>query len=337
MSLPRHPRHRQVERQMGVCEGPRQRAAALGDEPGAAPFLERGISHPAGELVAPEQGLQGRQDLALGGHPRSLSRFASKALFKFAQQETCNHLSTEAFAIMSECGQRVAPVSAARQPHRPRRGFRPDYALTFMPGDFMSIAAIQWAFDLTLADPTAKIVLLALADHYNDQQQCCWPSLTRLEQFTGADERTIQRAIARLIDEGHITRETRAGSSSLFYLHMDPRQIDATPRQDGAPPPSKRRDTPVKLTPHPRQDDTHNPYLTVNDPLSNGAGSLAPNGARPLTTREEWAKRLEGHRPSKRNWKPFWGPPPDQLGDGHLMPKDMLATWRRAHSFVRSA
>jgi hypothetical protein len=201
----------------------------------------------------------------------------------------------------------------------------------------MSIAAIQWAFDLTLTDPTAKIVLLALADHYNDQSQCCWPSLTRLEQFTGADERTIQRAIARLIDDGHITRETRSGSSSLFYLHMDPRQIDATPRQDDTPPPSKRRGSPVKLTPHPRQSDTHNPHGTPIEPQS--AGSLAPEGARPLTSREEWAKRLEGHRPDlgKRCWKPFWGPPPDQLGSGHLMPRDLLEDWRRKYPVVKGA
>ncbi len=80
---------------------------------------------------------------------------------------------------------------------------------------------------------------------------------------------------------------------------------------------------------------------------ADASAALAPLRARgvaaevrtlkPLTTREQWAERLEGHHPSKRNWKPFWGPPPDQLGDGHLMPKDMLAAWRKANAFVRSA
>ncbi len=66
---------------MGVGEVPRQRAAALGNEAGAAPFLQRGISHSLGKFVAPEQGLQGRQDLALRGHARMMLPSVGARLF----------------------------------------------------------------------------------------------------------------------------------------------------------------------------------------------------------------------------------------------------------------
>jgi len=82
---------------------------------------------------------------------------------------------------------------------------------------------------------------------------------------------------------------------------------------------------------------------------ADASAALAPSRARgvaqetrtlkPLTSREEWAARMEGHRPDlgKRNWKPFWGPPPDQLGSGHFMPPDMLKDWRAKYSIVKAS
>lgn len=122
----------------------------------------------------------------------------------------------------------------------------------------MSIAALQWAFNLILEDHTEKVVLLALADHYNDQSECCWPSVARLERFTGAKNRTIQRALTRLVKAGHVVRQDRPGKSTVFELVIHPRQIDT-------PTPSTRRGTPAKMTPHPRQIDG----LTLIEPQTN--------------------------------------------------------------------
>lgn len=204
----------------------------------------------------------------------------------------------------------------------------------------MSVGALKWAFDLALNDHAEKVVLLALADHFNDQSQCCWPSMARLERFTGADERTIQRAIARLIESGHVAREERSGSSSLFFLNLEGAGDNWNPRQIDTPPPSGRRGTPGKVSPYPRQNDAHNSYRTPIDPLSKAAAALAPDGARPSkgpTTREEWATRLAGYKPSEgvRTWLPFWGPRPDQPGDtGQFMPRDLLTKWRVQNSVV---
>ena len=39
----------------------------------------------------------------------------------------------------------------------------------------MSVKAIGWAFEQKVDDPLAKLVLLALADHYNESTGDAWP------------------------------------------------------------------------------------------------------------------------------------------------------------------
>jgi hypothetical protein len=196
----------------------------------------------------------------------------------------------------------------------------------------MSVAALKWAFDLELPDATCKVVLLALADHFSDQQQCAWPSLARLVRFTSATERTIRRAIDRLEDLGHVIKEDRPGHSSVFYLTFaDPGQSDrGTPVRMSAPPGQDVRGTPVNLTGHPGQDVRYNSYRTPIELLSNGErASPAPDGARALTSREEWQARLDGYDPAdiRKTWNRFWGARPDAMGQGHLIPDEMLETW----------
>lgn len=122
---------------------------------------------------------------------------------------------------------------------------------------FMSIAALKWALELPLRDMAAKIVLIALADPYSEQNECCWPSIARLKLYTGATERTIQRAIRRLENLGYVRRHQRPRKTSIFELSL--------PRQDDAPTPSERRSNPVNLTGSPR----HNDGLTLMEPQVN--------------------------------------------------------------------
>ncbi len=243
------------------------------------------------------------------------------------RKRTCNLARTPTFGIVGECGQGLILLSAARQSKLPLwfpAGLRTHFRLGV---DFMSVTAMSWAFNLELNDPYAKTVLLALADHYSDQNRCCWPSIKRLMLFTGQSETRVHKSVAALIDLGHVERELRTNQSSLFYLNMGgvPNRHQGVPNGDEGG---------AQYAPGgvPNRHPNHN-QGTLIEPSLNGAGSLAPEGARPLTTREEWAKRLEGHRPDigKRCWKPFWGPPPDQMGSGHGFPADMLADWRRKH------
>lgn len=208
----------------------------------------------------------------------------------------------------------------------------------------MSIAALNWAFELELKDPIAKVVLIALADQAGEQTGHCWPSIATLTRRTGASERAIQRAINDLVDAGHVIREDRPGHSNLFHLPVfqtkpskssrevpldDPRSSGTpTPVAPPPPPPQQARGTPASGAPHPRSSGTQ---TLIEPPLtSESAGALAPDGARPLTTREEWQRRLEGYDPHniRATWKPFWGARPDAVGQGHLVPRDLLQWWR---------
>ena len=60
----------------------------------------------------------------------------------------------------------------------------------------MSLRATVWAWTVETA-PTAKFVLVALADHA-DEAGLCWPSLARLRTFTRLSERAIRHAIRQL-------------------------------------------------------------------------------------------------------------------------------------------
>ncbi len=118
----------------------------------------------------------------------------------------------------------------------------------------MSIAAIKWAFELPLRDMGAKAVLIALADSYAEQNECCWPSIARLKLYTGGTERTIQRAIQRLEKLGFVRRHLRPRKTSVFELSI--------PRQDDGLTPPNSHPNPVKLTGSPR----HNDGLTIIEP-----------------------------------------------------------------------
>jgi hypothetical protein len=75
----------------------------------------------------------------------------------------------------------------------------------------MSGKAVSWAFRQFLKDPRCKLVLLALAEHYNDQTQRCDPGQERLAHFAECSVSTIRRQLAKLESAGHIKRQKRGG------------------------------------------------------------------------------------------------------------------------------
>ena len=84
----------------------------------------------------------------------------------------------------------------------------------------MSIAALRWAFRLEMRDPSAKAVLIALAEHANEQW-ACWPSVARLCRFTSLCERAVRSAMHRLAAAGVITMAPRPGRTPLYTLAGD--------------------------------------------------------------------------------------------------------------------
>lgn len=185
----------------------------------------------------------------------------------------------------------------------------------------MSNEAVGWAFKLDLDDQFGKLILLILADHYRDETDCAWPSVARLAKISGADERTVQRALARLIRKKVLKREKRKGTSSVFRLIFDPRQNDVPfltwPRRSDVSPS-------VKVSPRVRQNDTQSSHGT----------SQLNSESKKLASREEWEKRLALYKGGGK-WQPFWGPQPDSSGSPNpSIPRDLLTKFRVRTSVV---
>lgn len=80
----------------------------------------------------------------------------------------------------------------------------------------MSLRATAWAWTVPV-QPTAKLVLVALADHA-DEVGLCWPSVARLRTYTGLSERAIRGALRDLETAGVIITDAREGHVSRYRL-----------------------------------------------------------------------------------------------------------------------
>jgi len=84
----------------------------------------------------------------------------------------------------------------------------------------MSVKAIGWAFEQKLDDPLAKLVLLALADHYNESTGDAWPSIDRLVTVTEGSRSTVIRKLKKLEQVGFISREKRYNKTDVYRIHF---------------------------------------------------------------------------------------------------------------------
>lgn len=76
----------------------------------------------------------------------------------------------------------------------------------------MSAQAVTWAYKQNISPPTAKFVLVTLADAANGEGYC-WPGQQRLMQLTGMSERALRDQIKTLETLGYIHRERRTRSN----------------------------------------------------------------------------------------------------------------------------
>jgi len=72
----------------------------------------------------------------------------------------------------------------------------------------VSIEALNWAWQQQCPNPTAKLVLMALADHANSDGEC-WPAMKRIAQLTGVSPRQVSTHIVALEKLGHVTKGDR--------------------------------------------------------------------------------------------------------------------------------
>lgn len=146
----------------------------------------------------------------------------------------------------------------------------------------MSNDALRRAFHVPMRDPTAKAVLVALAEHANEQWTC-WPSVRRLCLFTGLAERTVRYALRRLVSMGAITLTERPNQTCMVMLDRTWPGMSCTPAGDAPPPlrpvhppPAADAPTPASVAPESSR--------TLNEPSGQmetaHAATAEPRGTR---------------------------------------------------------
>lgn len=76
----------------------------------------------------------------------------------------------------------------------------------------MSIEALAWAWTQDVPNASAKLVLLALADHANGDGYC-WPAMTRIAVMTGLSDRQVSRHVTTLAELGLVIKADRRRSA----------------------------------------------------------------------------------------------------------------------------
>ena len=128
----------------------------------------------------------------------------------------------------------------------------------------MSVKAIGWAFEQKVDDPLAKLVLLALADHYNESTGDAWPSIDRLVTVTEGSRSTVIRKLKKLEQVGFISREKRYNKTDVYRIHFT--GVTETPQinSNGVTLTPQTESTGVTLTPLEVSQRHTNTYRTLN-------------------------------------------------------------------------
>lgn len=72
----------------------------------------------------------------------------------------------------------------------------------------MSIEVLNWAWRQRVPSASAKLVLLALADHANGEGYC-WPSMKRVADMAGISPRQVSNHITKLAELGLVVKADR--------------------------------------------------------------------------------------------------------------------------------
>lgn len=73
----------------------------------------------------------------------------------------------------------------------------------------MSHIASHWAMEVTGINPSAKLILLILADYHNSTDGRCFPAVSKLSYKSGHDTRTVRKYLVELADAGLIEIKER--------------------------------------------------------------------------------------------------------------------------------
>lgn len=176
-------------------------------------------------------------------------------------------------------------------------------------------------------------VLLGLLA-FADRDGKCWPSLRKLAEVTGLTLSKVQRAVAELVEAGHIKRRSRGRRRSAIY-QITGRFLPTWPKRESQnqdsrslanPPPTGRStdaESPISATLKDSQEVKHQGTRwrargTSQHSREGGGDGLPDEGAQWRARLRSWAKS------GGKFWLANWGPKPDE--PGCYAPRSILAT-----------
>lgn len=140
--------------------------------------------------------------------------------------------------------------------------------------DPMSLAMLNVVRAYKASSPSAKAVLVAMADYADDSGRC-WPSLARLCEFTCLCERAVRNAIRDLEQAGVLGCERASGMTTQYVIRVEIAR--GTPAPDaGVRPPEPRHQMPEPPGTTCRSE--------AETPRHQMPGTPAPDAADPGTT-----------------------------------------------------
>ncbi len=90
----------------------------------------------------------------------------------------------------------------------------------------MSYQLVDEVFDLD-APPMAKILLMALCRHADEEGRSCYPGFELLSSETGMPESTARRWMKRLVEMGFVSVRKRSRQSNLYTILLDRSPVSA--------------------------------------------------------------------------------------------------------------
>ena len=82
----------------------------------------------------------------------------------------------------------------------------------------MSAKLVGWALEQEGLEPQEKLLLVILADHFNDKEGAAWAGQARIAKMMGVSDRQVRRLQVSLVSKGLLHVELRSGQSNMYRM-----------------------------------------------------------------------------------------------------------------------
>lgn len=147
----------------------------------------------------------------------------------------------------------------------------------------MSAKLVGWALEQPDLDVQERLLLVILADHFNDQEGAAWPSQQRIAKIMGISDRQVRRIQVQLLNKEYLEVEQRSGQSNLYRMRTPDTGVLPTPDVDVLPPRTYMSYTPDTAV-------LHNSYLTLNEHKKTNLKNGTPTPPRYKPPKDESVK-----------------------------------------------